>query len=189
MITDNRAGAQLLTEAVIADSRRRGWHLRAEDFLFFGGRADHNTRERQTGFLAARAALPGNAEGGCFISGYSPASTRRDLERVIAERGRLPPALFFNSTLNLEGLLGIMADHPPEWFEDLIVGCVDYDPFASFLSFPVHMLEQNVEAILSIAFELLPKWSESPEVHQVPGHVIAPRQAVSGPIFQLKDVK
>lgn len=189
VISDNRAGAKLLASAVIADCLARNIPLQSEDFLFFGGRADHNTNERLAGFLDARATLTGSgADGGCYVSGYSPARTRQDLEKVISERGRLPRALFFNSTLNLEGLLGIMANHPPEWFQDLVVGCIDYDPFASFLSFPVHMLEQDVETMMTRAFELLPRWSATPEVHSIAPRLISPRSAVSGPIFKLRDV-
>lgn len=190
VISDNRTGARRLARSVIDDCLARKVSLQSEDFFFFGGRADHNTQERLAGFLDARATLPGGsgADEGCFVSGYSPAATRRDLKRVIAERGRLPRALFFNSTLNLEGLLSIMAEYPTEWFKDLVVGCVDFDPFASFLTFPVHMMAQDVKSMLGKAFELLPRWSETPEVHSVEPHLIAPRSAVSGPIFKLKDV-
>ena len=189
VVSDNFDGARQLAAAVIADCQAQGVELTADEFVFFGGRGDYNTEERRRGFLAARSAKLGDiGDVGCYISGYSPVATRRDLELVIARKGRLPRALFFNSTLNLEGLLGIMADHPPDWFNDLVVGCVDYDPFASFLGFRVHMLEQNVEEMLSKAFELLPRWRDSPELHHVTPRLIPPRSAVSGPIFRLKDV-
>ncbi len=189
VVSDNRNGARLLAEAVIGECESRSPELRAEEFCFFGGRQDTNTHERLGGFLAARKALLGDiGAAGCYVSGYSPLATQRDLEKVIEGTGKLPRAIFFNSTLNLEGLLGVLARHPEFSPADLVVGCVDYDPFASFLPFPVFMLEQDVEVMLAKAFDLLKRWHEPPEMHCIAAKLIAPRSAVPGPIFRLRDV-
>lgn len=188
VISDNYEGARMLTEAIIR--RFDGQEpLRADELFLFGGRNDHASRARIAAFHVAKKALLGaDPEDGVQSSGYSPEITLHALERFYAERGRLPRALFVNSAINMEGLLRFMAGRPPEMFRDLVVGCYDYDPFGSFLPFPVIMIRQNVEAMMAKAFELMSQPASPPQTFLIAPELIQPRSALKGPLDQLRDV-
>lgn len=181
VVSDSRSDAETLARTVIAEARARGADLTAEDVCFFGGHNDINTADRLAGFLAARAEELGDiGDRHCHVTGYSAWMTQQDIEAVIGLRGGPPRILYFASALNLEGLLRVMETHPPELFADVVVGCVGYDPFASFLPFPIWMMEHDVQSLLDRAFDLLPRWSEPPELHVVPARLIAPRRVCFG---------
>ncbi|TQX86032.1 MULTISPECIES: LacI family DNA-binding transcriptional regulator [Rhizobium] len=187
VISDNYQGARTLTEAIIrhfpADDP-----LRADEIFLFGGRDDHATRERIRGFRDARGELLGvGVEDGTQSTGYSPNAMQIAFESYFQRTGKLPRALFVNSSINFEGLLRFMSAHPHELFADLVVGCFDYDPFASFLPFPVFMMKQDVEGMLSKAFELIKQPSTHPLMHLVASQLVPPRTALLGPLDNLKD--
>ncbi|WP_083656352.1 LacI family DNA-binding transcriptional regulator [Mongoliimonas terrestris] len=187
VVSDNYTGARLLTEAVV---RRAGSSrpLDAGDLHLFGGRDDHASRERIRGFRDARVDLLGADPDGCITAtGYSPGTSQRAFEAVFARDGRLPRALFVNSSINLEGLIRFMAHHPDDAFADLVVGCYDYDPFGSFLPFPVIMIRQDVEAMIARAFELLEEPRPAPRIHLIRPDLVPPRTALRGPLDALKD--
>ena len=188
VISDNYEGARMLTEAII---RRFGNNnpLRPEELYLFGGRNDHASRQRIAAFHATKKALLGDdPAGGVQSKGYSPEITLRAFEDFYAREGKLPRALFVNSVINMEGLLRFMARHPQESFLDMVVGCYDYDPFASFLPFPVIMVRQNVEAMIAKAFELIGRSPSKPEIFLITPELIQPRSALKGPLDTLKDV-
>lgn len=57
-----------------------------------------------------------------------------------------------------------MGRHDGEAFGDIVVGCFDYDPFASFLPFPVYMIKPDIAQMLEKGFELLEENRAEPEV-------------------------
>lgn len=187
--SDNFAGGRMLTEAIIryfGDDNP----LRPEELCLFGGRNDESTRQRIRAFHAVKQAVLGADPEGCvFHTGYSPANTLRSLDDYRAQHGRLPRGLFINSSINLEGLLRYMVEHPGELPEDIVVGCYDYDPFASFLSFPVISVLQDVEGMIAKAFDLMERRVREPELHLIMPSLIAPRSAIPGPLDALKDIK
>ncbi len=187
VISDNYEGARMLTEAII---RRFGNNdpLRPDELYLFGGRNDHASRQRIAAFHATKKTLLGDdPEGGVQSTGYSPEITLRAFEDFYAREGKLPRALFVNSVINMEGLLRFMARYPQESFSDMVVGCYDYDPFASFLPFPVIMVRQNVEAMIAKAFELIGRSPNKPEIFLITPELIQPRSALKGPLDTLKD--
>ncbi len=115
--------------------------------------------------------------------------TLRAFERFHALHGSLPRALFVNSSINMEGLLRFMARRPPETFNGLVVGCYDYDPFASFLPFPVIMIRQNIEAMIAKAFELIALPALPAQTVLIKPELIQPRSALRGPLDTLKDAE
>lgn len=56
-----------------------------------------------------------------------------------------------------------MGRHDGEAFGDIVVGCFDYDPFASFLPFPVYMIKPDIAQMLNKGFELLAENRPSPK--------------------------
>ena len=105
VISDNYEGARMLTEAIIA---RFGPEdpLQPDELCLFGGRNDHASRERIAAFHATKTALLGiDTEGEVQSTGYSPEMTLGAFENFYATHGKLPRALFVNSSINMEGLL------------------------------------------------------------------------------------
>ncbi|MBD8554499.1 substrate-binding domain-containing protein [Rhizobium sp. CFBP 8762] len=188
VISDNYEGSRVLTKAIIeqfpADNP-----LSADDLCLFGGRNDHASRERIRGFRDIKLELLGGSlDDAVQPTGYSPETARLAYERFFNKTGRLPRAMFINSSINFEGLLRFMAGYPHEVFADIVVGCYDYDPFGSFLPFPVLMMRQDVEGIVRTAFELIDNAAGKPEIHMLPSRLVLPRTALEGPLDKLRDV-
>ncbi|SIQ58313.1 transcriptional regulator, LacI family [Rhizobium sp. RU35A] len=187
VIADNRQGAVALTQAIIRHAQEIG-PLGPDDVFLFGGRDDHASRERIAGFHAAKAAIFGeNTFGDIEITGYSPGMTAAAFERFFARHRRLPRCFFINSSINFEGLLRFMAHHPGEAFGDIVVGCFDYDPFASFLPFPVYMIRPDMPAMLDKGFALLDAPPATPQLIMVEPQLVPPRTALEGPLDALDD--
>lgn len=187
--TDNFEGGKMLTQAIISQFSGKP-PLQPDELCLFGGRNDESTRQRIRGFHHVKQSFFDNdLENNVFKTGYSPANTLHALDQYREKYGRLPRGLFINSSINLEGLLRYMAEHPDEELSDLVVGCYDYDPFASFLSFPVFSILQDVEGIIAKAFELMERKVTEPELHLIMPTLIAPRSAIAGPLDALKDIQ
>jgi LacI family fructose operon transcriptional repressor len=114
--------------------------------------------------------------------------TQRAFETFYEREGKLPRGLFINSSINFEGLLRFMAQHSHETFADIVVGCYDYDPFGSFLPFPVVMIRQDLEAMLAKAFEIIDESRPAAKVHLIQPQLVHPRTALTGPLDLIKDV-
>jgi len=188
VISDNYEGARMLTEATIRrfDPTRP---LKPEELFLFGGRNDHASRERIRGFRNVKSALLGGDSDACIQpTGYSPAMTQKAFETFYERQENLPRGLFINSSINFEGLLRFMVQHPHETFADIVVGCYDYDPFGSFLPFPVIMIRQNIESMLEKAFELIAEHRPPNKIHLIQPELVHPRTALKGPLDAIKDV-
>ena len=187
VISNNRNGAQVLTAAIL-DHAARGGALAPDDVVLFGGHDDHASRERIAGFRAAKNVYFGMESGNDIeITGYSPRMTELAFERFFEREGRLPRCFFINSSINFEGLLRFMGQHDGEAFGDIVVGCFDYDPFASFLPFPVYMAKPNISEMLEKGFELLEAAPARPVVEMVEPQLIPPRTALKGPLDDIRD--
>ncbi|WP_377299711.1 LacI family DNA-binding transcriptional regulator [Rhizobium sp. SGZ-381] len=187
VISDNRQGAKALTLAIIRHAQQAG-PLTADDVYMFGGRDDHASRERIIGFHAAKAEIFGTCLGDDMEStGYSPSITALAFERFYERHGRLPRCFFINSSVNFEGLLRFMSKHDGEVFGDIVVGCFDYDPFGSFLPFPVYMIRPNISEMLEKGFELLDSAEDAPRIVLIEPQLVLPRTALEGPLDELKD--
>ncbi|CAN7722666.1 LacI family DNA-binding transcriptional regulator [Rhizobium sp. LjRoot258] len=187
VIADNRQGAEALTSAIIRHAESME-PLGPEDVYLFGGRDDHASRERIAGFHAVKQSIFGVATtGDVEITGYSPGMTALAFERFFDRHGRLPRCFFINSSINFEGLLRFMAHHDGEAFGDIVVGCFDYDPFGSFLPFPVYMIRPNISEMLERGFELLEDENAKPQIVMIEPQLVPPRTALEGPLDALKD--
>lgn len=187
VISDNRNGAEVLTSAILRHAAQVG-ALVPDDVVLFGGHDDHASRERITGFHAAKNAFFGiESQNDIEITGYSPRMTELAFERFFAREGRLPRCLFINSSINFEGLLRFMGRHDETVFNKIVAGCFDYDPFASFLPFPVYMAKPNISAMLEKGFELLEAAPVHPVVTIIEPQLIPPRTALEGPLDDIRD--
>lgn len=188
VISDNFEGARMLTRAIIERAQEEG-PLDPDEVFLFGGRDDHASRERIRGFRDIKNALLKSDNEACIQpTGYSPGMTARAFETFYESHGKLPRCFFVNSSINLEGLIRFLGQHPHETFADIIVGCYDYDPFGSFLPFPVYMIRQDSEAMIEEGFKIL-KTPRPPAItHLVQPMLVKPRTALTGPLDALKDV-
>lgn len=186
VISDNRKGAKALTKAIIRHAETLG-PLSPDDVYMFGGRDDHASRERIIGFHAVKQEIFGAAGDDIESTGYSPGMTELAFERFFHRHGRLPRCFFVNSSINFEGLLRFMSKHDGEAFGDIVVGCFDYDPFASFLPFPVYMIRPNVSEMLEKGFDLLDEDEDAPRIVVIDPDLVPPRTALVGPLDALKD--
>lgn len=163
--SDNHAGAYRLTQHIIQRARA---DLGYEGpLLFIGGRAnDHNTAERIRGFQDAHRdlglSLPPNYIVPCD---YEPARAEQALDALNMP---MPPGLFVNSTISLEGVVRWLNKNMPDHSGRLRFGCFDYDAFAALLPDNVAMVEQDVDGMLQRLFEVINKPGDAHEHIQVP---------------------
>lgn len=153
--SDNKAGARQLTEALIAKIIASGGAL--EDFLCLGGIAgEYATENRAAGFIEALEQKGvTNAKEMLLLCGHSPAGNSAAMAAYYAKQGRLPAAMFINNVMAFEGFVQFAAALPRKAFKTLIVGCFDWDPFAAHLPYDIIMMRQDVETMISTAFEAL----------------------------------
>ncbi len=69
--------------------------------------------------------------------------------------------------------------------ERTVIGCYDYDPIASFLQFPVHMMRQNSAALIARAFALIDGGVEAPTVEEIAPDLVPPRTIFANPFGDL----
>jgi len=189
VISDNYQGAYLLTQAIIQHAQQT-YTLPADELYLFGGHDDHASQERIHGFLAAKKEIFGESNTNCICStGYSPAMTEHAFSTFYKQHGKLPRAFFVNSSINLEGLLRFLAQHPAQLFNHVVAGCYDYDPFASFLPFPLFMMRQDSAAMIERGLKLLDTQTtqSTPTIYRITPQLVPPRTALTGPLDALQN--
>jgi LacI family fructose operon transcriptional repressor len=186
VVSDNYAGAALLTRTILAQMPRASDPRRARPVFFGGVATDHAGARRIEGFRAAVEAGFGPVAPDQIVPcGYAPARAAREIAALCDRLGGLPAALFVNSLTVFEGALGHLITLPPEAFAETVVGCYDYDPFAAFLQFPVHMIRQNAGALVARAFELIEDAVREPVLVEIAPELIAPRTIYSSPFREV----
>ena len=156
IISDNYWGAVQLTSALIARSRRQADPAR-DRMVFLGGTAgDYATEQRIKGFVDTVSAALGPVQPQQILAcGYDVATAEAQMARLYARLGGLPRALFLASSVTLEGAIRFLETLPVEELRRCTFGSYDWDPFAAFLQFPVHMMKQNVEGLMTEAFKVI----------------------------------
>ena len=159
VISDNRAGAQILTEKLIACARDAGGAT-SNRFYFIGGDAnDHATSERIAGFKAAmRASRIGASRQQIEPRGFSPSDGARTIHALYAADGAAPAGIFVNSITALEGVARAIRSSRSETFCSTTIACNDWDPFGSMLPLRILMARQNVERLIRESFLLLDRF-------------------------------
>ncbi len=174
VLTDNFSGAQLLTHRILdamppADAGRRPY--------FLGGSvSDYATARRLAAFRQAVADSGGVVLDEQIIQcGYAPRDAASAITALCQRIGRLPAGLFVNSFTAFEGVMSHFVTLPPSAFANTAIGCFDYDPFATFLQFPVYMIRQDAHGLIAKAYELLDHGETAAIMHEVRPELIEPR--------------
>ena len=175
IISDNFEGAYKLTAALIERAQADGRNWR-DDFLFVGGRpTDNNTSERIRGFrcaIAEAGAVP--IETNILACGYAAAKSKAAFSAKVQQSGRMPTAVFVNSTISLEGVFEWLAQNDRAALDTILFGSFDWDPFAQYMAQNLFSVRQDVPAMLDAMFRVID--SERPlrsEVIQIPPIVLA----------------
>lgn len=186
VVSDNREGARRLAQTLVERMPRGGCGPRALPYFVGGLAGDHATAGRIRGFREALAAAGMPAGDGQVIArGYAPSRSAAELAALSGRLGGLPAALFINSLTVFEGAMTHFATLAPPDFAHTAIGCYDYDPIASFLPFPVHMVRQDSERLVARAFDLIDQGARGHRVIEVPPLQVAPRTLVAAPFPDL----
>jgi len=175
VLSDNKVGGYVLAAHLLERARRHA-PLDLGDVYFMGGRPfDHATANRIDGFRE-RLAEDGHAvrDEQIVANGYSPLRAENEIREMHNRLGQLPRAIFINSTIYFEGVLGYFATLERTAFKGVEIACYDYDPYARFLRIPVPMMRQNVEAMVEKAFALLSSDASEPSIHLISPELVLP---------------
>lgn len=185
VVSDNYSGARSLTETLLDRMVPRAGP-RGRPYFLGGSPADWATERRIAGFRDAVIARLGQVESDQILPcGYAPARSRVQMAALREKLGGLPAALFVNSHPVFEGVLTQIVTLPSDEVEASVIGSYDHDPVASFLTFPVHMVRQNSEALVARAFELIEQDVNEPLVIEIEPELVPPRSVHSTPFEDL----
>lgn len=186
VVTDNFDGAFRLTEKIIAAISDRSLGDGRELYFVGGANTDHATSRRVKGFHAALNDAGMQASDRQIIQcGYVPGNVTAAFSDLCQRLGSPPAGLFVNSFTAFEGVMGHFVSLPPTAFDNSVIGCFDYDPFAAFLQFPVHMVRQDTHGLIARAYSLLDAGDSTNTMHEVKPHLIEPRTIAEGSISNL----
>ncbi|NGQ92995.1 substrate-binding domain-containing protein [Rhodobacter sp. HX-7-19] len=183
VISDNYHGAATLTRTLLSHMRPDPDAPARDRIYFIGGVAtDYATARRIEGFrhVLTEAGCPPQPEQ-IIACGYPPRRSMKEIAALCDRLGGLPAGLFVNSLTSFEGVLGHFVHLPPGSFDETVVGCYDYDPFAAYLHFPVHMVRQDSHRLIEEAYRLIDTPPAGPFVKEVEPSLIPPRTIYAGP--------
>lgn len=176
IITDDYLGAKLLTRAILKSTKSRFGEDFGKIYFIGGSKSDYATAQRIRAFKDVMLAECGEvSDSQIFSNSYDPNASTKDAETIFQINGGLPSGLFVNSTFAFEGILRYFSSLPIESFENITVGCYDYDPFASFMHFPVIMVRQNVNEMMAEAFLAMESDLEKNEIIKIKPALVQPR--------------
>jgi LacI family fructose operon transcriptional repressor len=186
VVSNNYHGSKMLTGEIIKSMPQVDNPLRNRAYFIGGDEKDYATSRRIEAFTALLA-KQGNGVGDDQIiaCGYSPDRARQEIRALCERIGGLPTGLFVNSLTVFEGVLGYFLELPRAAFEEIVIGCYDYDPFASFLHFPVYMIRQNADKLIARGFELIEQEIMDPQLIEIEPDLIPPRTIYKGPFSEL----
>lgn len=156
VISDNRWGAAQLAQLLVERSRTLRGAARNRLYFIGGTAGDYAIEQRVRGFAETVGAafgplLPAQVR----TCGYAVAAAERELAALHAELGGLPRGILFASSVTLEGAVRFLKTLPEAELAVCTFASYDWDPFASGLRFPVHMMCQDVDALLTEAFRII----------------------------------
>ena len=156
IITDSYWGAVQLTNILLANSHQQP--TKARDRLYFiGGIAgDYNTKLRIDGFSETVRQRVGTIHPDQIRTcGFDAAASELEITTLCRSLGGLPRGIFFHSTTPLEGGLRYLKTLDERELHRCVFCTFDWNPFASYLRFPVHMTQQDADGMLSEAFRII----------------------------------
>lgn len=176
VVTDDYLGAKLLTRAILQSTKSRFGEDSGKVYFIGGSKSDYATAQRIKAFKDVMLEECGEvSDADIFSNSYDPNASTKDAETIFQLNNKLPSGLFVNSTFAFEGILRYFSTLPIEDFANITVGCYDYDPFASFMHFPVIMVRQNVNEMMAEAFRAMETDLEKGEVIKIKPALVQPR--------------
>jgi LacI family transcriptional regulator, fructose operon transcriptional repressor len=176
VVTDNFRGAQQLTEKILRAMPRRSTGARSQPYFLGGSDHDFATAHRIEGFRKTVSEHGGSVEAHQVLQcGYSPRAAAEAISQLCDRLGGLPSSLFVNSLTAFEGVMSHLVKLPTSAFAETAIGCFDYDPFVSFLQFPVFMIRQNSNQLITKAYELLDRGETASIIIKIEPELIEPR--------------
>lgn len=182
VVSDNHKGAAELTRRLLADRPLRGGSARDRLYLIGGDAGDYATARRIEAFrdVLTDAGMPPDPAQ-IIACGYAPRSAMREVAALCDRLGGLPGGLLVNSLTAFEGVLGHLSGQPAEALRAMVVGCYDYDPFAAWLQFPVHMVRQDAHGLIREAYRMIDENVRTLVLTMVEPEQIAPRTFYDSP--------
>ncbi len=167
IISNNFEGAFALTKNILKQCSQT--QQDPLPLLFVGGRAaDHNTRCRVEGFIAAHEEENIQTNNDYILTcGYEAKKTAASLQSFVDHKEHFPPGIFVNSTITLEGIMRWKSDYGKKYLQGVKLGCFDWDPFAELLDEHILMVRQDVPRMLTHLFKLIDNKSTKIETIQI----------------------
>jgi LacI family fructose operon transcriptional repressor len=176
VVSDNYKGAADLTRRLLSDRPITGAACRDRIYFIGGDPADYASARRIEAFrdaLTEAGSPPG--PGQVIACGYAPRSAMREIAALCNRLGGLPAGVLVNSLTAFEGVLGHLSSLPLDDLRSSVIGCYDYDPFAAYLQFPVHMVRQDAHGLIREAYRIIDQNANDPVLRMVEPEQIAPR--------------
>lgn len=156
VISDNRWGALQLARILVERSRPQRAAARNRLYFIGGAAGDYAIEQRVRGFAdAVEPAFGAVQPAQLRTCGYEVPAAERAMAALHAELGGLPRGILFASSVALEGAVRFLKTLPAEDLAACTFASYDWDPFAAGLKFPVHMMCQDVDALLAEAFRII----------------------------------
>ncbi|AUH34352.1 substrate-binding domain-containing protein [Paracoccus tegillarcae] len=154
VVTDNTHGASLLTDTLLNEMPQPVISDPGSWLYFLGGEMHlPASAERIQGFRQrTQAAEAFFSEDQIIACGYEDTKAEQALADLHDELGRLPAGVFVNSIGCFEGVMRYLSRLPEAQICGARLGCYDYDPFATLSRFPLRMIRQRADLIISEAF-------------------------------------
>lgn len=182
VVSDNYLGAEILTRTLIGSMKAGTSRSLSRPYFLGGLQSDYASARRMEAFRAVARELCGSVSDDQVIGcSYAPTSARIAVAALLDRLGGMPAALFINSLTVFEGALSHFITLQTDAFETTVVGCYDYDPFAAFLQFPVHMIRQNSGELVARAFDLIESGETGARLIEIEPELIAPRTIYDSP--------
>lgn len=186
VVSNNYHGAEMLTNKIVSSMPRIDNPLRNKAYFIGGNEKNYATSRRIDAFRDVIAKQSGDVDDHQIIAcGYSPSNANHEIQTLCERIGGLPSGLFVNSITAFEGVLAYFLELPKSAFEETVIGCYDYDPFASFLHFPVFMVRQNADLLIKKGFEIIESGKTDPELFEIEPDLIMPRTIYKSPFREL----
>lgn len=185
VVSDNYKGAADLTRRLLADRPISGVTPRDRFYLIGGDPTDYASARRIEAFRDALTEAGSPPEPAQVIAcGYAPRSAMREIAALCDRLGGLPAGILVNSLTAFEGVLGHLSGLPLEDLRASVIGCYDYDPFAAYLQFPVHMVRQDAHGLIMEAYRIIDRNSNDLVLKMVEPEQIAPRTFYDRPFSE-----
>ncbi|MGJ3701254.1 LacI family transcriptional regulator [Variovorax sp. AFSI2.2] len=166
IVSDNVLAGTSLTDAVLERLLAKG-ELQAADIHFVGGLSNLATRDRIKGFKQSMVSRRMKPKADAIQTiGYDAAIAEANFAALYGQGKNVPKGLLIDGLPVFEGFCRFARAHSVA-AESVVVGCFDYDPFASFCSFETFMIRQDARRMVDMAMDALESENVQAGIHYV----------------------